>query len=136
MAPSNRPKAQTEARANTPKPMAHELNIAGKHANDRLLYILAVSVGSMATVTLKSTERYEGIFAAASLEPADNCTVLKMAKRVQDTKTQDATDAALHGEAYVGFGEDHVMVFNNKDIVRTNIQELAPEKVSQRQVNG
>lgn len=136
MGPSNRSKSQNEAKANPPTSMAQELNIAGKHANDRLTYMFAACVGSTATVTLKSSDRYEGVFAAASLEPSDNCTVLKMTKRIQDTTEQHSTDGAQTGGPYVGYGEDHVVCFDNKDIVRTDFHEPAPEKVIQRQVNG
>lgn len=114
----------------------NESNIAGKHAHDRLLFLTASWVGCLANITLKSHERFTGIFCAATLESTVNCVVLKMSKRLQASASDSTNGTTSNTDEYVGYGEDHVMTIDMKDIVNLEIPNATTERVQQRAVNG
>lgn len=136
MAPTNRPKSQIETKSATPASMPQELNIAGRHAHDRLLFLMANWVGCEAHVTLKNQDRFTGIFSTASIESSVNSIALKMSWRLP-YQTGDQTNGILDTSPdYVGYGPDHVMTFDIKDIVNVEVPSATTDKVQQKHVNG
>lgn len=112
-----------------------ESNTPDRHANDRLAYLYAkftVSAskdipgqmswsnpcflqGLPATISLRSGDRYTGIFSSVIYEQSDAKYLLKMVKKVGNTDKQinGAIDSV---DAYVGAGQDHTMTFPLRDV--------------------
>lgn len=121
-----------------PRAPGHDASNPDKYAHDRLLFLIANMVGNPTTVTVKSGDRFTGILSGASLpkDPTDSpAFVLKMTKKVNSGTTQvnGHADAA---DEYVGYGEDHVMTFSEKDIFDLNVNSLSLNKVSVKATNG
>ena len=115
-----------------------ESNTPDKHANDRTLYLLASFVGNAAQITVKSGEKYSGIFSAASI-PKDSTEsqhyVLKMTKRVS-SQSQQVNGSADSSDEYVGHGENHTMVFDMKDIAQVSVPNVSADKIQAKLANG
>lgn len=99
-------------------------NDAQIHMHDRLVYLLAKSVGSFAIVTVASGARYRGILVAATAT-SEIGVVLELAEKY----------AAAPGEEEDDTKESEYfdkMVFQPKDIVDIEIEspDLSPEKSS------
>ena len=136
MGASNRQKTQSDAKVTAPTPMAQETNIAARHSNDRLFFLMASMVGCQTHITLKNSDRYSGIFSAASLDASANAVTLKMSKKRQTPAEDQVNGANDATQENVGYGEDRVMVFNMKDVDNMEFPNVMIDKAQQRLVNG
>lgn len=136
MGATNRSKSQNEPKSPATTAIPNETNIAGKHSHDRLLFLTASWVGCLANVTLKNHESFTGIFSAASLESSINCIVLKMTKRLQAPTTEPPNGTTTTPDEYLGYGDDHVMTFDMKDVITLEIPNATTDRLQQRAVNG
>ncbi|GAB7342085.1 hypothetical protein MBLNU457_g0363t1 [Dothideomycetes sp. NU457] len=99
----------------------------GRHAHDRLLFLLANFTGMDATVTLKNGEQFAGVFSGATTEQNNSSYVLKMTRR-----TKHASTAQLNGDSassdqsdqLVGQGPDHAMAFNAQDVIDLSVPSV------------
>ncbi|KAI9760308.1 MAG: Bud site selection protein 6 [Chaenotheca gracillima] len=113
-----------------------ETNTPDKHANDRLMFLLANVIGLSASVTTKSGDNFEGIFSGSSFEPNETAFILKMAKQ---TKHGSSTQANGVGETlveYVGSGQEHVMAFEMKDVVHLQTANISLHESPTKSTNG
>lgn len=116
--------------AQKPSTTVSGTNGPNSHAHDRLLFLVANFVGSTATLTTASGDRFTGVFSTPSLEPPELKYALKMTKQLgQSTTDQDSA-------SYVGIGEDHVMLFDVKDVVDLAVANVALDKVQLKASNG
>ncbi|KAI9802405.1 MAG: hypothetical protein M1825_002787 [Sarcosagium campestre] len=119
---TQRPNNSFHANGLTPQPNGpaktpNETETQERHAKDRFKFLYSNFVGRKAKITLDKGDIFEGIFSAASLEPAEICYVLKMAKRIKRTNSSE-TNGSPHIESeYIGAGTDHTVVFQIKDVV-------------------
>lgn len=122
----------------SPAANMRETNTPDKHANDRLLFLLASFVGNVAHITVQSGDKFTGIFSAASF-PKELGTshqyVLKMVKR-QTLLSQQSNGSVQDPEEYIGYGDDHVVVFDAKDIVDINVAGVITDKAQVKLTNG
>jgi hypothetical protein len=83
--------------------------------------------GHTVSVTLRSDEKYTGIFSSASNEQQDTKYLLKMVKKAPSGESQrNASDES--GAAYVGHGPDFMMVFPSKDVVNLSADNVRLER--------
>jgi len=127
----NRPKSQNDSKNQSQFP--RETNTADKHARDRLLFLLATFMGCTATVTVKSGNRFSGVFSGASLETTELAYVLKMVKQLQSEQTNGFSESH---DGYVGYGDDHAMTFEIKDVVDMAVTNVFTEKLHSKLGNG
>ena len=76
--------------------------------------------GHDAVLTLKTGERFTGVFSGGSLEPnvKQHQYILKMVKRLPHTASQQARQGngtGDSGDEFIGDGEDFTMVFDKDD---------------------
>ncbi|KAK6431811.1 poly(A)-binding protein binding protein [Oleoguttula sp. CCFEE 5521] len=96
-----------------------------QHAHDRLLFLLAHSTGTDATLTLKNGEQFSGVFGGASLESASKSVyILKMAKRTRLPSTQQVNGERSLPDEYTGEGEDHIMTFDVQDTIDLAVSDV------------
>ncbi|KAK6438994.1 poly(A)-binding protein binding protein [Oleoguttula sp. CCFEE 5521] len=96
-----------------------------QHAHDRLLFLLAHSTGTDATLTLKNGEQFSGVFSGASLEAANKSVyILKMAKRTRLPSSQQLNGERDLPDEYIGEGEDHMMTFDVQDTIDLAVSEV------------
>ncbi|KAB8596087.1 hypothetical protein FH972_025796 [Carpinus fangiana] len=108
-------------------PAAHDSSLSSQHSHDRLLFLVANFVGCTATVTLASGDSFTGVFSAPSLDLPDLRYALKMARKVVNGSAQST---------YAGVGEDHLMLFDVKDVVDLAVANVALDKVRAKPANG
>lgn len=134
---SNRSRPQTDAKP--PVAPMRDSNTPDKHANDRLLFLLASFVGYTAQIIVKSGDQFTGVFSTASL-PKDSSephqVVLAMTKRVSVQSRQPNGNAESAADPYIGHGENHCLVFDIKDIVQISVPNVSTEKVQVKLTNG
>ena len=108
-----------------------------KHAHDRLLFLLASFVGHLTHITVSNGDQFTGIFSAASLPDSGepHRYILKMVKQ-QHQASKLANGDSPQATTYTGFGEDHVMVFDMKDVVQFNVQNVSTDKIQAKLTNG
>ncbi|KAL9601326.1 MAG: hypothetical protein Q9219_002621 [cf. Caloplaca sp. 3 TL-2023] len=116
--PANQNGSISQAKAGSQKPAANmEIGTAEKLAHDRLLFLMTHFLGFSASVTVKGGETYSGIFSGASLEGNDHCYLLKMVQKVRAGEKAEANgNHDTHGD-YIGYGKDHAMSFDVKDVL-------------------
>lgn len=83
--------------------------------------------GLPATVTLKSGERFSGIFSSSSLEQQEYRYTFKMVKRLPSLGGQVNGTSESHDE-YCGVGRDYRMTFEVKDVVVLNVDNVSMDK--------
>ncbi|EOD47508.1 putative pab1 binding protein [Neofusicoccum parvum UCRNP2] len=88
-------------------------------------------VGLTATVTLKSGERFSGIFSSSSLEQQESRYTFKMVKRLPSLGGQVNGTSESYDE-YCGVGRDHRMTFDVKDVVVLNVDNVSMDKTKTR----
>jgi hypothetical protein len=113
-----------------------------KHANDRLVFILAAAIvshlsslvylvadcfcqGTLVTITSKSGEAYEGIFSYSTPDSTETNITLKMTRRTHSAGEAQTNGVAEHDSPFVGSGPDFAMTFNVRDVADVNISELS-----------
>ncbi|KKY14548.1 putative pab1 binding protein [Diplodia seriata] len=92
-----------------------------------MIFLISNFVGMPATVTLKSGERFSGIFSSSSLEQQEYRYTFKMVKRLQSLGGQ-VNGTSESQDDYCGVGQDHRMVFDVKDVVVLNVENVAMDK--------
>ncbi|KAF2142360.1 uncharacterized protein K452DRAFT_249013 [Aplosporella prunicola CBS 121167] len=105
-----------------------------KHAHDRMVFLISNFVGLMATVTLKSGERFHGVFSTASLDH-ELRYAFKMVKRLPSSGAQ-VNGAAESQDEYCGSGPEHCMAFDVKDVVSLNVDGVSMDKTQAKSRNG
>lgn len=84
--------------------------------------------GLQTTITLRSGERYSGIFSSAVHEQSDTKYILKMVKKSAD-HTNGVVDT---GSAYCGSGKDFAMSFANREVVELHTTNVRLDKSKAR----
>lgn len=87
--------------------------------------------GMPATVTLKSGERFSGIFSSSSLEQQEYRYTFKMVKRLPSLGGQ-VNGTSESQDDYCGVGRDYRMIFDVKDVVVLNVENVAVDKTKAR----
>ncbi|KAI5284061.1 hypothetical protein KEM54_001617, partial [Ascosphaera aggregata] len=109
---SNSAPARATAQAPT------ESNTPDMHANDRLLFLFAASIGLQATVTTKSGEKFMGIFTGVNREQNRSCFMLKLTRNAAPDSLQATSDRLSDVKSpFLGNAPDHAMTFDFLDIV-------------------
>jgi len=124
---------------NEPKPITTLVKESNPdtHAHDRLLFLLANFVGRTAKVTVKNGHQYVGIFSGSSFDTSESHYVLKMARKLSvdaNNKTNGVSDE--QSEGYTGYGNDHVMTFDIKDVVDLAVTEVSLDSATPKLSNG
>ncbi|KZF25565.1 hypothetical protein L228DRAFT_266030 [Xylona heveae TC161] len=112
--------------ANPPKTsnaVSKETNTPEKHANDRLVYLLANFMGLQSVITVKSGDKFSGIFSGASLDTNESAYVLKMVKQI-GFANNDRVNGATEHDTYIGSGADFSMTFEIKDVIDLAVEEV------------
>lgn len=130
----NRPKSQNDSKP--PSQFPRETNTVDKHAHDRLLFLLATFIGCAATVTVKGGDRYSGVFSGASLETTEPAYVLKMVKQLVSNQNEHTNGFGETHDEYVGYGDDHAMTFEIKDVIDLAVSNVFTEKLHSKLGNG
>lgn len=130
-----KPPAESKSPAVAP-PMHQESNMAARHAHDRLLYLMAAFVGQEVSLTLHTSERFTGIFSAVSLDGPDACYMLKMARRASSVPSEQSNGSSDPSSAYVGYGDDHVMSFDARDVVCLDATKVTTDRIQSKLSNG
>ena len=115
--------------------LAIESNTPDQHSHDRLLFLSAYAVGCSATITTGTGDVYSGIFSGASLEKPGIKYVLKMTKKQSSVKDSQA-NGATNAVEYLGYSDDHVMLFDPVDVALCTVSGLQLGKYSSRMANG
>ncbi len=84
-------------------------------------------------MTVKSGNRFSGVFSGASLETTELAYVLKMVKQLQSEQTNGFSESH---DGYVGYGDDHAMTFEIKDVVDMAVTNVFTEKLHSKLGNG
>ncbi|KAL8859539.1 MAG: hypothetical protein Q9178_003938 [Gyalolechia marmorata] len=108
----------SQSKASTPKPAANtELANAHKHAHDRIVFLMANSMGLPTSVTVKNGDVFSGIFFGFSSENNEPGCLLQMVQKVKASdKAEVSGDHEINGD-YIGYGDNHAMSFDMKDVV-------------------
>ncbi|KAI9714341.1 MAG: hypothetical protein M1820_000302 [Bogoriella megaspora] len=122
----------------SPKPtqsQTKEPSQSEKQAHDRLVYLMANFIGNSSVLTLKSGEKYSGIFSGINIDSPDSYYIIKMAKRAESPSnavngTNNSTDD------YLGAGEDHMLTFLAQDVVDLALSDVLLEKTTNKSQNG
>jgi hypothetical protein len=113
-----------------------------KHANDRLVFILAAAIvshpsflrhlvadffhqGTSLTVMTKSGETYEGILSYSTPDSTETNITLSMTRKTHSAGEVQTNGIAEHDAPFVGLGPDFAMTFNVRDVVDVNISDLS-----------
>lgn len=126
------PRPQPPAEANSSSKSLKESNTPDQHAHDRLLFLMASCVGCFAKVTVRSGERFAGVFSGSSVEPFESRYVLKMTKKLHPAPTGGASDEVDD----VGYGEDYVMTFATTDVTDLEVENVSTDRAQARLPNG
>ncbi|KAL9591965.1 MAG: hypothetical protein Q9179_007194 [Wetmoreana sp. 5 TL-2023] len=94
-----------------------EVGNADKHAHDRLLFLVTHFLGLPVSITVKNGDVFSGIFYGSSFEGHDSGYLLKMVHKVRSSEKNEANGNQDNHIDYMGFGEDHAMSFEIKDVV-------------------
>ncbi|KAI9849347.1 MAG: hypothetical protein M1837_004807 [Sclerophora amabilis] len=132
-APSQPRNAQQSRNAST---MAKETNTPDKHANDRMLFLLANMIGLSMAVTTKTGDCFEGIFSGSSFEPNEFAFVLKMVKQTKNRQAKHVNGVSDATVEYIGTGHEHVMTFELKDIVHLVANGISLSESPTKSSNG
>ncbi|KAH0543836.1 hypothetical protein FGG08_001875 [Glutinoglossum americanum] len=125
---SGAPKAPTTTNAK-------ETNTPDKHANDRLLFLLANFLGRSATVTVKNGDIFTGVFTGSSVDPTEPAYVLKMVKHIKSVGSNEQSNG-VKDSGYVGTGAEHVMIFELRDVVDLFVETISFNDMTTRPQNG
>ncbi|KAI9878365.1 MAG: hypothetical protein M1830_001108 [Pleopsidium flavum] len=115
---------------------AKESNTPDRHANDRLLFLLANFTGLTATITTKTGDRFTGIFAGASLENNESAYLLKMVQQVRSTADDQSNGVGETSSNYLGSGADHAMSFEIKDVMDLAAENVSFNDITAKSQNG
>ncbi|KPI44398.1 PAB1-binding protein 1 [Cyphellophora attinorum] len=106
-------------------PTQKDGGLSDRHAHDRTLYLLGGAVGCSVLLTLKSGERFDGLFAGSSLQGAVTKITLKMTKKLPQTSQGTV---ANHEAAFTGSSPDYAMTFEMRDMADLQIRSFtAPQ---------
>jgi Ataxin 2 SM domain len=123
-------------------PQQKDTSTPDKHANDRLVFILAAAIvsrpqflgylvadclhqGTSVTITTKSGEAYEGILSYSTPDSTETNITLSMTRRTHSAGEAQTNGIAEHESPFVGLGPDFAMTFNVRDVADVNISELS-----------
>ncbi|KAI9819429.1 MAG: hypothetical protein M1832_003992 [Thelocarpon impressellum] len=135
--------AQSNGAATQPRgasrPMAapsKESNTPDKHANDRMVFLLANFIGYPVSVTVLNGDVFEGIFSGSSWEPGEAAWTVKMARQTKSATHGQANGASDIASEYVGVGAEHVMSFETKDVADFAVDGVTFHDAPSRAPNG
>lgn len=131
---SNRARSHNDHKAGSLS--AKETNTPDKHAHDRLLFLAASFIGRPAKVTVKNGHQFAGIFSGSSFEQAESYYVLKMARKLPEETTVAENGPDEPAEEFIGYGVDHVMTFDLKDVVDLTVTEVSTDTTLSKLSNG
>jgi len=114
-----------------------ETNTPDKHAHDRLLFLVASFIGRPAKVTVKNGHEFVGIFSGCSFDTSESHYVLKMARKLSTNVNHKSNGAVEEPtEEYTGYGTDHVMTFDIKDVIDLAVTEVSLDSAVSKVTNG
>jgi hypothetical protein len=113
-----------------------------RHANDRLVFLLAAAIvshpnpccissltaflqGTSVTITTKSGDVYEGIFSYSTPDSNETNITLSMAKKIHSAGEAQTNGITDHELPLTGSGPNFVMAFNLRDVADVDIPELS-----------
>ncbi|KAI9771328.1 MAG: hypothetical protein M1840_002298 [Geoglossum simile] len=129
----NQPKSGV---SKTPIANVKETNTPDRHANDRLLFLMANFLGRHAVVTVKNGEKFAGIFSGSS-ESNEPAYVLKMVKHLKPASGNEQSNGLRDSASgYIGTGAEHVMIFEIRDVVDLSVEAVVFNDVASRPQNG
>ncbi|KAL8831794.1 MAG: hypothetical protein Q9170_005151 [Blastenia crenularia] len=115
----------SQAKSGPQKPTpAMEAGTADRHAHDRLLFLMTHFLGLCASITVKGGDIFSGVFYGASLEGNGQCYLLKMAQKVKQGDKCEANGNYDDRSDFIGFGEDHIMPFDMKDVIHLAVDSV------------
>ncbi|EXJ77414.1 hypothetical protein A1O3_09640 [Capronia epimyces CBS 606.96] len=126
---------QARSSNHTRSAMPKEAGINDKQAHERLVYLFGAAIGLNIVVTVKSGERFEGLLAGSTLNPANSKIALKMVRKLQPAAGGQVNGTATREAALVGSSPEHAMNFDVKDIADMLVSEFSPPENS-KPVNG
>lgn len=128
-------------------PQQKETATPDKHANDRLVFILAAAIvshcrlygifnsltlaqGTSVTIITKSGDKFEGIFSGSLPDSNETNITISMTRRTHSVNDGQTNGFTEQDSTFVGSGLDFAMTFNVRDVVDMTIPELGlPEAV-------
>jgi hypothetical protein len=133
---------QAKQIATVKTPQQKDTATPDRHANDRLVFLLAAAIvshpntllyliadcfvkGTSVTITTKSGDVYEGIFSYSTPDSTETNITLSMAKKIHSAGEAQTNGTTDHESPLTGSGSDFAMIFNLRDVADVDIPELS-----------
>ncbi|KAI9850032.1 MAG: hypothetical protein M1838_006172 [Thelocarpon superellum] len=113
-----------------------ETNTPNKHANDRMIFLLANFIGRRASITVSNGNIFTGIFSGASLDAGESAWVLRMTQQTKQKSVHQANGVDDSAPDYIGSGPEHIMSFETKDVIDVAVNGVAFTDAPSRGQNG
>jgi hypothetical protein len=116
---------QAKQIATVKTPQQKDTATPDRHANDRLVFLLAAAIGTSVTITTKSGDIYEGIFSYSTPDSTETNITLSMTKKIHSAGEAQTNGITDHESVLTGSGPDFAMIFNLRDVADVDIPELS-----------